>query len=87
MSPSNQVWLSDQAFAAISGMRRDVLLKARGLIVILAASPLDRLPGRLDIGLVNPEGLRIWAYEDTDFWLYYTEETDGSFTVVRIWER
>ena len=87
MSPSNQVWLSDEAFAAMSGMRPDALRSARGLIVTLAASPLSRLPGRLDIGMVNPDGLRIWARQDADFWLYYTEETDGSLTIVRIWQR
>ncbi len=68
-------------------MPPDVEREARGLIVVLAASPLGRLPRRLDIGMANADGLRIWAYQDDDFWLYYTEETDGSLTIVRIWQR
>ena len=54
---------------------------------MLAASPLSRLVRRLDIGMATAEGIRIWAYQDDDFWLYYIEEPGGSLTIVSIWER
>ena len=60
---------------------------ARGLIVVLAASPLSRLVRRLDMGMVTAEGIRIWGYQDDDFWLYYIEEPNGILTIVSIWER
>ena len=48
---------------------------------------LRRRMGRLDIGMVSREGLAIWGYQEADFWIQYTEETDGSMTVLNIWER
>ena len=68
-------------------MSPDAQRQARGLIVVLAASPLSRLVRRLDIGMVTAGGIRIWAYPDDDFWLYYTDEPDGSLAIVSIWER
>ncbi len=87
MSPANQVWLSEEAFANIDEMRPDARREARGLIVTLAASPLSRLPRRIDIGVATREGFKIWAYQDDEFWLYYTEGADGSLTIVSIWQR
>lgn len=43
--------------------------------------------GRLDIGMLSREGLAIWGYQEADFWIQYTEETDGSMTILSIWER
>ena len=43
--------------------------------------------GRLDIGLISREGQRIWAYREADFWISCTEESDGSLTIMSIWER
>lgn len=68
-------------------MRPDVRAQARGLIVILAASPLDRLVRRMDVGMVSVDGRRIWSYQADDFWLSYIEETDGSLLIFGIWER
>ena len=68
-------------------MPPDVRGQARGLIVILAASPLDRLVRRIDAGMVNEDGLKIWGYQADDFWLSYIEETDGSLLVFDIWQR
>ena len=68
-------------------MPPDVRGQARGLIVILAASPLDRLVRRIDAGMVNEDGLKIWGYQADDFWLSYIEETDGSLLIFDIWQR
>ena len=84
---SNRVTLLRQAWANLAEMSPDVERQARGLIVMLAASPLSRLVRRLDIGMATAEGIRIWAYQDDDFWLYYIEEPGGSLTIVSIWER
>ena len=87
MSRSNRVRVSPDATAQINAMRPEAQSRANGFIVELAADPLRRRMGRLDIGMISREGLRIWAYQEADFWIHYTEEDDGSLTVLHIWER
>ena len=87
MRPANRVILMRPAWTNMAAMPQDVLVQARGLIVILAASPPDRLVGRMDIGMVSEDGRRIWSYQADDFWLSYIEETDGSLHIFGIWER
>lgn len=87
MMPTNRVVLMLQAWVNMAAMPPDVRGQARALIVILAASPLSRLVRRIDIGMVNEDGLRIWGYQADDFWLSYIEETDGSLHIISIWQR
>ena len=67
-------------------MQPETQRRAYGLIVMLT-SPLNRLVGRIDIGMIDEEGLRIWGYEDQEFWLCYKEESDDSLTIAAFWER
>ena len=85
--PANRVVIMPHAWTNIAAMPPDVREQARGLIVILAASPLDRLVRRIDAGMVNAAGLKIWGYQADDFWLSYIEETDGSLHIFDIWQR
>ena len=87
MSPSNRVILHPDAYANLLDMSPDVRRQARSLIVMLATAPAIRSDGSIDFGMRTPDGLALWAYEAPDFWLYYTEEADGSLTIVRIWQR
>ena len=68
-------------------MPPDVWREARALIILLAASPLDRLVRRMDVGMVSEDGRKIWNYQADDFWLSYIEETDGSLHIFDIWQR
>ena len=68
-------------------MRPEAQRQAHAFIVELASDSLRRRMGRLDIGMASREGLAIWGYREADFWVSYTEEPDGSLTIVSIWER
>ncbi len=68
-------------------MPPDVQREAYGLIVELAASPLVRLVRRIDIGMVSEDGLKIWAYQADDFWVYYIENPDRSLKIISVWQR
>ena len=87
MTPANRVLIMRRAWANMAAMPPDARRQARGLIVILAASPLDRLVRRIDAGMVNEDGLKIWGYQADDFWLSYIEETDGSLLIFDLWQR
>lgn len=87
MMYANRVILHQDAQANLDAMRPDVERRARGLIVTLAAASAARRDGSIDFGMRTPDGLVLWAYQDDEFWLYYTEETDGSLAIIRIWER
>ena len=54
---------------------------------MLASTPAIRQDGSIDFGMQASDGFVIWVYQDDDFWLYYTEEANGSLTILRIWER
>lgn len=87
MSGPNRVRVSPDAETQIEEMSDSSQRQARGLIIELAADPLRRRMGRLDIGMISQQGQRIWAYQEADFWIGFTEETDGGLTIVSIWER
>ena len=87
MTPANRVTFTREAWANMAAMPPDVRRQARALIILLAASPLDRLVRRMDVGMVNMDGLKIWSYQADDFWLSYIEETDGSLLIFDIWQR
>ena len=87
MSASNRVRVSPDATAQLDAMRPEVQRRAHAFIVELASDPLRRRMGRLDIGMLSWEGLAIWGHQEADFWIQYTEETDGSLTILSIWER
>lgn len=87
MMPTNRAILMLQAWVNLVAMPPDVRRQARGLIVILAASPLSRLVRRIDIGMVSEDGLKIWGYQADDFWLSYIENPDGSLSIINVWQR
>ncbi len=87
MTPSNRVILHRQAWENLYAMSPDIERQARGLIVMIAASPLSRLARRIDFGAADQEGRRIWGYQSDDFWLYYVEEADGILSIISIWQR
>ena len=58
---SNRVTLLRAAADDLEAMSPEVQQEARGLMVLLAASPRSRLVRRIDIGMVNEDGLRIWG--------------------------
>lgn len=87
MTPTNRVVLMLQAWVNIASMPPDARRQARGLIIMLAASPLARLARRIDFGMVSEDGLTIWIYQGDDFWLSYIENPDGSLSITSIWPR
>ena len=87
MLASNRVTLLPQAWRNIDGMPPEVQREAYGLIVELAASPMARLVRRIDIGVVSEDGLKIWADQADDFWVYYIETSDRSLKIISVWRR
>ena len=71
MTPANRVLIMRRAWTNMAAMPPDVRRQARALIILLAASPLDRLVRRMDVGMVNVDGLKIWSYQADDFWLSF----------------